>query len=55
MQDKLYIIEEDDEGDIGIIIDWLLLYLLRYIINSENIFFDLKLIFWQKLIRPPPK
>ena len=52
-QDELCIIEEDEEGDSDVIIDWLLLYLLRYIINSKNIFFDLKLIFWQKLISPP--
>ena len=45
-QEELYIIEEDEEGDSDVIIDWLLLYLLRYIINSKNIFFDLKLIFW---------
>ena len=54
-QDELCIIEEDEEGDSDVIIDWLLLYLLRYIINSKNIFFDLKLIFWQKLISPPPE
>ena len=53
-QDELYIIEEDEEGDSDVVIDWLLLYLLRYIINSRNIFFDLKLIFWQKLISPLP-
>ena len=54
-QDELCIIEEDEEGDSDVIIDWLLLYLLRYIINSKNIFFYLKLIFWQKLISAPPE